>query len=117
MLSSADSDDYVTWTLEVNPDAVFSDGSKITAEDVVGTWNLSARPATKHARVNLFLGGVAGFDDVILGNALDMTGLAVVGRRHRHGDPVAARPDLRPKDRHGPYSAGQGLAGRRPGRQ
>ena len=78
VLSSADSDDYVTWTLEVNPDAVFSDGSKITAEDVVGTWNLSARPATKHARVNLFLGGVAGFDDVILGNALDMTGLAVV---------------------------------------
>lgn len=78
VLSSASSDDYVTWTLEVNPDAVFSDGSKITAEDVVGTWNLCARPATKHARVDLFLGGVAGFQDVIVGNAADMTGLAVV---------------------------------------
>ncbi len=78
VLSSANSDDYVTWTLEVNPDAVFSDGSKITAEDVVGTWNLCARPATKHARVDLFLGGVAGFDDVKVGDALDMTGLAVV---------------------------------------
>jgi peptide/nickel transport system substrate-binding protein len=78
VLSSASSDDYVTWTLEVNPEAVFSDGSKITAEDVVGTWNLCARPATKHARVDLFLGGVTGFDEVILGKALDMTGLAVV---------------------------------------
>ena len=48
VLSSVESDDsYVNWTLHVNPDAVWSDGSKITAEDVVGTWNLSARPANQ----------------------------------------------------------------------
>ena len=76
--SSVESDDsYVNWTLHVNPDAVWSDGSKITAEDVVGTWNLSARPATKHARINLFLGGVEGFNDVVVGKAQDMTGLAI----------------------------------------
>nr|WP_321526902.1 ABC transporter substrate-binding protein [uncultured Cohaesibacter sp.] len=78
VLSSVESDDsYVNWTLHVNPDAVWSDGSKITAKDVVGTWNLSARPATKHARVNLFLGGVDGFNDVVVGKAKDMTGLKI----------------------------------------
>lgn len=78
VLSDAASEDYVTWTLAVNPDAVFSDGSSITAGDIVGTWNLSARPSTKHARINLFLGGVTGFEDVTLGKAKDMTGLEIV---------------------------------------
>ncbi|ORC37954.1 peptide ABC transporter [Marispirochaeta aestuarii] len=78
VLSSAESDSsYKTWTLKMNPDAVFSDGSAITVEDVVGTWNLCARPDTKHARIDLFLSGVKGFDDVKLGKADDMTGLAV----------------------------------------
>lgn len=78
VLSGATSDaNYQVWTLTMNPKAVFSDGSPITAADVVGTWNLCARPATKHARVNLFLGDVAGFEDVTLGKAADMTGLAV----------------------------------------
>lgn len=78
VLSSATHDpSFMSWTLGVNPEAVFSDGSRITAEDVVGTWNLSARPATKHARVDLFLGGVAGFGDVSLGQAQEMTGLVV----------------------------------------
>lgn len=78
VLSGATSDaTYQVWTLSMNPKAVFSDGSAITAADVVGTWNLCARPATKHARVNLFLGDVVGFEDVTLGKAADMTGLAV----------------------------------------
>ena len=78
VLSSAKSDSsYTTWTLAINPKAVFSDGSPITAADVVGTWNLSARPATKHARVDLFLGGVKGFEAVSLGNADGMSGLAI----------------------------------------
>ena len=78
VLSSAKHDaTFTTWTLTVNPKAVFSDGSKITAEDVVGTWNLCARPSTKHARVDLSLGGVVGFGDVTLGKAKDMKGLVV----------------------------------------
>jgi peptide/nickel transport system substrate-binding protein len=68
---------YKTWTLTVNPKAVFSDGAPITPKDIVGTWNLCARPATKHARVNLFLGNVAGFNDVVLGKAKNMSGLCV----------------------------------------
>jgi peptide/nickel transport system substrate-binding protein len=75
--SATHAPDFKTWTLKVSPKAVFSDGSAITAEDVIGTWNLCARPSTKHARVNLFLGDVVGFSDVVLGKAKDMTGLVV----------------------------------------
>ncbi|MCF7914780.1 MAG: ABC transporter substrate-binding protein [Spirochaetaceae bacterium] len=75
--SSVPDDNFVTWTLTIADNAVFSDGSPITAEDVVGTWNLCARPATQHARVNLSLGGVKGYDAVSLGEADDMTGLVV----------------------------------------
>ena len=78
VLSSATHDDsFKTWTLSIDPKAVFSDGSKITAQDIVGTWNLCARPATKHARVNLFLADVEGFNDVVVGKSKDMPGLVV----------------------------------------
>ncbi len=70
--------DSTVWTFQIDEDAVFSDGSPITAEDVVGTWNLSTRPSTQHQRVNLFLSGVAGFDEVSAGDAMEMEGLSVV---------------------------------------
>ena len=63
------------WTFTLDPDARFSDGSKLTVEDVIGTWNLCVRPSTQHQRVNLFLSGVVGFDDVAAGKTKDMTGL------------------------------------------
>ena len=69
--------DFGTWTLTVNPQAVFSDGSPITANDVKGTWDLCVRPGTKHARADLFLGGIKGYEAVSLGNAKEMTGLVV----------------------------------------
>jgi peptide/nickel transport system substrate-binding protein len=67
--------DFTKWTFKIDPKAVFSDGSPITAEDVIGTWNLSAHPATGHARVDLFLSGVEGFAAVSKGEAAGMTGL------------------------------------------
>lgn len=70
-------DDKTVWTFTLNPDAVFSDGSPITAEDVKGTWDLSAHPATTHQRIDLFLGGVEGFDEVAIGEAQEMSGLVV----------------------------------------
>ena len=78
VLSKAEADStYTTWTLAVNPKAVFSDGSPITATDIKGTWDLSARPNTKHARIDLFLGGVNGYLDVSLGKAKAMSGIVV----------------------------------------
>ena len=35
-------EDFTKWTFKIDPKAVFSDGSPITAEDVIGTFNLSA---------------------------------------------------------------------------
>jgi len=67
--------DFTKWTFKIDTKAVFSDGSPITAEDVKGTWDLSAHPATGHARVDLFLSGVEGFSAVAKGEAKEMTGL------------------------------------------
>jgi peptide/nickel transport system substrate-binding protein len=61
VLAKAEPDaNFVQWTLTINPKAVFSDGSPITAEDVKGTWDLCAMPSTKHQRADLFLGGIEG---------------------------------------------------------
>ncbi len=69
--------DHTAWTFKIDPKAVFSDGSPITAEDVKGTWELSARPATKHQRVTLFIGGVKGIEPVLAGTANEISGLVV----------------------------------------
>jgi len=71
------SDDFTVWTFKIDPAAVFSDGSPITAEDVKGTWDLMAHPATTHQRIGLFLSGVVGFDDVVSGSAREMSGIVV----------------------------------------
>jgi peptide/nickel transport system substrate-binding protein len=68
-------DDFTQWTFKIDPKAVFSDGSPITAEDVKGTWDLEAHPATQHARIDLFMGGVEGFTAVSKGEAAEMSGL------------------------------------------
>lgn len=78
VLSKAESDaSFSQWTLTVSPKAVFSDGSQITADDIKGTWELSAMPSTKHARADLFLGGIKGFKDVTSGKSRAMSGIAV----------------------------------------
>ena len=71
-------DDMSMWTFKIDPDAVYSDGSSITAQDVVATWNLVAHPATTHQRVTLFLTGVVGFEDVFNGEAMQMPGVVAL---------------------------------------
>ena len=71
-------DDMTVWTFSIDPDAVYSDGSAITAPDVVATWNLIAHPATTHQRVTLFMTGVVGFEDVFNGNAMEMPGVVAL---------------------------------------
>lgn len=70
--------DFTVWTLEIDPNAVFSDGSPITAEDVKGTWELCTQPLTKHQRASLFLSGIVGYDEAIAGNATTMAGIVAV---------------------------------------
>lgn len=73
----AGNDESTVWTFKIAEDAVFSDGSPITAEDVKGTWDLATRPSTQHQRVNLFLSGVKGFDAVSNGHEMEMSGLVI----------------------------------------
>jgi len=68
-------DDYTVWTFTIDPKAVFSDNSPITAQDVKATWDVAAVPSTKHQRVGLFFSGVEGYGDVINGDAMQMSGI------------------------------------------
>jgi peptide/nickel transport system substrate-binding protein len=68
-------DDFTVWTFGIDPDAVFSDGSPITAEDVKGTWDLTAVPTMRHQRVSLYFSNVVGFGDVTSGAATEMSGI------------------------------------------
>lgn len=67
--------DFTVWTFKIDPKAVFSDGSPITAEDVKGTWELCTQPLTKHQRVSLFLSGIVGYDEAVAGNATTLPGI------------------------------------------
>ena len=71
-------DDFTVWTFSIDPEAVFSDGSPITAQDVKATWDLCAVPTTKHQRVGLFFTGVEGYEEVINGDAKQMSGIVAV---------------------------------------
>lgn len=69
--------DFTVWTFKLNPAATFSDGSAITAEDVKGSWELSAMPATKNQRIDQVLANVDGYAAVKDGTATDIPGIAV----------------------------------------
>lgn len=73
--------DNTVWTFTIAENAVFSDGSPITAEDVKGTWDLCTRPSTQHQRVDLFLSGVVGYDKVSTGKTMEMSGLVIKDSR------------------------------------
>lgn len=64
------------WTFKIDPKASFSDGSKITSEDVKGSWNVSAMPNTKNQRADQVLSKVAGYGEVSNGKATELSGVA-----------------------------------------
>jgi peptide/nickel transport system substrate-binding protein len=68
--------DAKTWTFKLDPKAVFSDGSPITAADVKGSWEVAAMPASKSARVAQVLSGVVGYADLSVGKGSTLAGVA-----------------------------------------
>ena len=48
--SAVSSEGDTVWTFTVDPRAQWSDGTPITAQQVVGTWNRMADPLTEHGR-------------------------------------------------------------------
>lgn len=68
-------EDMSVWTFKLDPKATFSDGSKITAADLKGSWELAAMPSSRHVRINQVLAGVQGYDEVTGGTAKEMPGI------------------------------------------
>ncbi len=68
--------DFATWTFGLDPKATFSDGSKITAADVKGSWELSAMPLTKNQRIDQVLANVAGYAEITGGSTMELSGVA-----------------------------------------
>ena len=56
-------DDATVWTFTVDPDARWSDGTSITAQQVIDSWQVQAAPLNSVGRIRTYLGNVAGFAD------------------------------------------------------
>ena len=73
------SDDQLTYIFTMNPDAVWSDGSKVTAQDIKYSWEWMANPTTSGNVYNYYqTQAIAGNRDVYDGTATEMSGLVVV---------------------------------------
>lgn len=73
------SDDQLTYTFTMNPDAVWSDGSKITSHDIKYSWEWMANPAISGNVFNYYqTQAVVGNRDVYGGTATEMSGLVAI---------------------------------------
>ncbi len=54
-------EDGTVWTFSVDPEARWSDGTGITAQQVIDSWQVQAAPLNSVGRIRTYLGNVAGF--------------------------------------------------------
>jgi peptide/nickel transport system substrate-binding protein len=71
-------EDYTEWVFTIDPRAIFSDGSPITAQDTKQTWETMALPDSTMSRITQYLGRVDGFEAYRNQEAEEITGLVVV---------------------------------------
>ncbi|MBW9114311.1 ABC transporter substrate-binding protein [Rhizobium cauense] len=76
VFTSWESPDNKVWTFKIDPKAVFSDGSKITAADVKGSWEVASMPNTKSQRADQVLSKVQGYKEISGGSGNELTGVA-----------------------------------------
>ena len=73
------SDDLLTYTFTINPKAIWSDGTKVTANDIKASWEWMANTAVSNNVFNYYQTQVVvGNEDVVSGKTTDMSGLKVV---------------------------------------
>jgi len=78
--------DATVWTFKLNPNGKFSDGTPVTANDFVYSWNRICNPNTVNTAtgkpdpsiISYHLGFVQGFDDVASGKAETLSGIKAV---------------------------------------
>jgi peptide/nickel transport system substrate-binding protein len=71
-------EDYTQWVFTIDPRAIFSDGSPITAQDTKDTWETMALPDSTMGRITQYIGRVEGFDAYRNQEVDEITGLVVV---------------------------------------
>jgi peptide/nickel transport system substrate-binding protein len=71
------SDDGLKYTLTMDPNAKFSDGSKVTAADLKFSWEYLTDPTTKAGLATYVTLPIAGYADMVAGKAKELTGLVV----------------------------------------
>jgi ABC-type oligopeptide transport system substrate-binding subunit len=69
------SEDGLHYTLKINPDAKFSDGSPVTAADLKFSWEYLCWPETKTWSSSYVAGPIEGYADVFAGTTKELTGL------------------------------------------
>ena len=76
--SWSNNEDYTEWVFKIDPRAIWSDGTPITASDVKLTWELMALPDSVMGRIVQYIGGVEGFEAYRNAEAEEISGLVVV---------------------------------------
>jgi peptide/nickel transport system substrate-binding protein len=71
------SDDGLTYTLTMDPQAKFSDGSQVTAADLKFSWEYLTDPTTKSGNPSYVTAPIVGYADMLAGKAKELTGLVV----------------------------------------
>jgi oligopeptide transport system substrate-binding protein len=72
------SEDGTLYKFKLRENAMFSNGTPVTAEDFKWSWERAAAPETGSTVVKEFLGDIVGINDVIDGNATSADGITVV---------------------------------------
>jgi ABC-type transport system substrate-binding protein len=69
------SDDGLKYTLTMDPQAKFSDGSQVTAADLKFSWEYLTDPTTKSGTASYVTASIVGYADMVAGKAKEMSGL------------------------------------------
>jgi peptide/nickel transport system substrate-binding protein len=69
------SDDGLKYTLTMDPQAKFSDGSQVTAADLKFSWEYLTDPTTKSGTASYVTAPIVGYADMVAGKAKDLPGL------------------------------------------
>ncbi len=72
------SSDYKTFTFYLHRDVKFQDGREVKAEDFKYSWERACNPATGSRVAAIYLGDIAGVDDVLAGESQEISGVKVI---------------------------------------